>query len=250
MLLHRVLRPVGARLQIVRQRLLCCFMTSTTKWPKKILGCRLRQVMRSTRKCYETLMQSWGDPLHSIPVMVNYGFNGSYEDAVTDADKQKNVVFVSTNDGMLHAIDAKTGEELSAFMPKEILEETAFREADPQLEQPGNRRVTYGLDGTWTVWRQGASDSAPDKVYLFGGMRRGGKNYYAIDYTNPEKPKILWVLKGGEGDFGNMGQSWADPTFGFVKIGGDRVPVLAIGGGYSSEDHDNATDVSYSDQEV
>ena len=219
------------------------------KVAKEDLGLPASASDEKHQKMHETLMQSWGDPLHSIPVMVNYGFNGSYEDAVTDADKQKNVVFVSTNDGMLHAIDAKTGEELSAFMPKEILEETAFREADPQLEQPGNRRVTYGLDGTWTVWRQGASDSAPDKVYLFGGMRRGGKNYYALDYTNPEKPKILWVLKGGEGDFGNMGQSWADPTFGFVKIGGDRVPVLAIGGGYSSEDHDNATDVSYSDQE-
>ncbi|MEE2604465.1 MAG: PilC/PilY family type IV pilus protein [Pseudomonadota bacterium] len=219
-----------------------------SKVSKEALGLAPTASDEKHQKMHETLLQSWGDPLHSIPVMVNYGYTGSYDDAISDADKQNNVVFVSTNDGMLHAIEAKTGKELSVFMPKEILEQTAFREAGPQLQQPGNKRVTYGLDGSWSVWRKGATDSAPEKVYLFGGMRRGGQNYYALDYTNPEKPQLLWVMKGGEGDFGNMGQSWADPTFGFIKVDGDRVPVLAIGGGYSPENHDNAADISYSDK--
>lgn len=218
------------------------------KVSKEALGLAPTASDEKHQKMHETLLQSWGDPLHSIPVMVNYGYIGSYEDAVSDADKQKNVVFVSTNDGMLHAIEAKTGKELSVFMPQEILGQTAFREAGPQLQQPGNKRVTYGLDGSWSVWRKGAADSAPEKVYLFGGMRRGGQNYYALDYTNPEKPELLWVMKGGEGDFGNMGQSWSDPTFGFIKVDGDRVPVLAIGGGYSPDNHDNAADISYSDK--
>ena len=49
----------------------------------------------------------WGDPMHSVPVLVDYSGD--------------NVVFVSTNGGMLHAIDAKTGKEIYSFMPKEFL---------------------------------------------------------------------------------------------------------------------------------
>lgn len=221
------------------------------KVSKEALGLAASDTDEKHQQMYEFLMRSWGDPLHSVPLLVNFGYAGDYADAIKDADKQDNTVFVSTNDGMLHAIDAKTGQEISAFMPYEMLQQTAFRASEPapKLAQPGNRRVTYGLDSSWTAWRKGAATEGPENVYLFGGMRRGGKNYYAVDYTNRKNPKLLWVAEAGKSGFMKLGQTWSEPTFGYVSIGGKNVPVLAIGGGYSANDHDNANDVSYSDQE-
>lgn len=195
------------------------------------------------------LMNAWGDPLHSVPILINYSFNGAFEDAVGNPDQQDNVIFVSTNDGMLHAVDALTGKEHSAFMPYEILQQTAYRYGSPKLLQPDSRRVTYGLDSSWTVWRKGVNSAAAEAVYAFGGMRRGGKNYYAVDYSNRAAPKLLWVAKGGEGAFSDMGQTWSEPTFGFISVGGNKVPVLVFGGGYSPADHDDATSVSTNDRE-
>lgn len=195
------------------------------------------------------LMNSWGDPLHSVPILVNYGYSGDYDSAVSNPDLQDNTILVSTNDGMLHAVDAATGKEHSAFMPYEILQQTAYRYGEPKLLQPDSRRVTYGLDSSWTVWRKGASNESPDGVYAFAGMRRGGKNYYAVNYSNRSAPKLMWVAEGGQGAFADLGQTWSEPTFGFIKVSDQKIPVLVFGGGYSPDDHDDATTISTSDKE-
>src|SRR5690606_12012823 len=52
-----------------------------------------------------------GDPLHSKPVVVTYG---------GDDENLDFTVFMTTNDGYLHAIDAQTGKEHFAFIPKEV----------------------------------------------------------------------------------------------------------------------------------
>ncbi len=54
-----------------------------------------------------------GDPFHVRPSTVIYG---------GDVDNPDAVIFVSTNDGMMHAIDANTGAELWAYVPEETLE--------------------------------------------------------------------------------------------------------------------------------
>lgn len=201
------------------------------------------------QQMFAYLMNSWGDPLHSVPILVNYGFSGSFEDAAGNPDQQDNTILVSTNDGMLHAVDAKTGKEHSAFMPYEMLLQTADRYAEPKMLQPDNRRVTYGLDSSWTVWRKGPNNESAEAVYAFGGMRRGGKNYYAVNYSNRAAPKLMWVAKGGSGAFPEMGQTWSEPTFGFIKVSDNKIPVLVFGGGYSPDDHDDLTTVSTADKE-
>ena len=54
------------------------------------------------------------DVLHSSPAILNYE---------TNADEAKTVVylFYMSNDGILHAVDTKTGQEKWAFMPEEAL---------------------------------------------------------------------------------------------------------------------------------
>ncbi|MEH6498004.1 MAG: PilC/PilY family type IV pilus protein [Pseudoalteromonas distincta] len=180
----------------------------------------------------QELQTMWGDPLHSVPLMVNYG----------GADN--NYVFVSTNAGMLHAINTQNGNEVSAFMPYEIMIKADQYTVDRQPLTDDNKRQTYGLDGTWTAWRRPGitASAAPSKVYLYGGMRRGGRSYYALDVTNPAEPEMLWQINNETSGFSAMGQTWSTPTLTTIpdtSTANGRRPVLIFGGGYSAEDHDD-----------
>ncbi len=176
------------------------------------------------------------DPLHSKPVLVSYG--GTEENP-------KITLFVATNGGFLHAINAGAdatlaeGEERFAFMPNELL---------PNLDILANNSGAhpYGLDGDVTAWvndiNGDASISGDDHVYVYVGMRRGGNNYYALDVTNPNAPTLKWVIKGGGGlegttGFSELGQSWSRPTVTTIKDdsadSGTRT-VLIFGGGYDT----------------
>src|SRR5690606_38394989 len=121
----------------------------------------------SRMRMFDSLKTVWGDPMHSTPLMVNYG-------------KDQNYVFVTTNGGMLHIIDTDSGREAATFMPYELFKEaTKFTIAKPKLTQE-NRRQIYGLDGSWVAWRKPGEtlEDKPEQVYIYGGMRRGGNHYY------------------------------------------------------------------------
>lgn len=196
------------------------------------------------------LLTGWGDPLHTEPRLVNYGYTGTFEEAAEDASKQDNVVFVSTNDGILHAIDPTSGGEYFAYIPGEELAKTASRYDPIDLDAADPRRSTYGLDGGITVWRRSnASDPSknPEHVFLYLGQRRGGNAYYAVDATNKTSPKLMWKIDGSQADFKNLGQTWSTPTLAQVSINGSAVPVLIFGGGYSDTEHDDKTMVSTGD---
>lgn len=186
------------------------------------------------------LRTMWGDPLHSVPVMVNYG-----------EDAENNYVFVSTNGGMLHAIDTEDGSEAFAFMPHEILQKANLYTTSRPPLRVNNTRQTYGLDGSWVAWRKGGANAmdAPEAVYLYGGMRRGGRNYYALNVTDPTEPEMLWQVNNSSDDLEGLGQTWSTPTLTSVPDGTGRdVPIIVVGGGYSPNDHDNNAALSTGDE--
>ena len=184
-----------------------------------------------------------GGVLHSQPVLVNYGYTGTDPVAAqTNADLQKNMVFFSSMEGMLHAANARTGIEAFAFMPKEALATSPRLAINPEQPLP-----EFGLDLTWTVHRvdanadlqitgTGGSAATEDKVWLFGGMRMGGRNYYALNVTDPTvAPTLKWVIEGGNGVFANLGETWSKPVVGQIKINDTLTDVLFFGGGYDRE---------------
>tara|TARA_A200000159_G_scaffold106627_1_gene99325 strand:+ start:2511 stop:6584 length:4074 start_codon:yes stop_codon:yes gene_type:complete len=154
-----------------------------------------------------------GDPIHSQPIIVNYGTNDS-------------AIFVATNHGMLHSIDTETGDENFAIMPKELLPniEHFYKDASSFDHK-------YGLDGDMVLRTVG------NKMYLYVGMRRGGRNYYVFDVTQKTSPKLVYKLEGGTGSLSKLGETWSRPTITKVKIGGVVKDVMIVGGGY-----DNAQD--------
>ena len=170
-----------------------------------------------------------GDPLHARPTIVTYG--GS----TVDPNPDDSVIFTPTNDGFLHAVNARTGRELWAFVPPELVGRLVDLYRDPVVSAR-----TYGLDGDVRVLRFDANQngvidaSAGDKVYIYFGMRRGGRFYYALDVTDRNNPKLLWKL--GPNLLPGVGETWSTPAITRVKIDGEVQNgenfVLIMGGGY------------------
>ncbi len=170
-----------------------------------------------------------GDPLHSNPVVINYGGTDANPDIT---------LFAATNEGFLHAIDTRDGTEVFSFIPQELLPNL-----DLLYKNSGATSHPYGLDGPLTVWANdvnnngvlqtpaGATESG-EHAYLYAGMRRGGKDFFALDVTNRSSPVLKWVIKGGQGNFAELAQTWSRPQLARIKSGGASRTVLLFGGGY------------------
>jgi len=154
------------------------------------------------------------DPLHSTPFVVSYG---------ADEATGETLVFFGDNQGLLHAIDTKTGIEKWAFMPKELLKLQSTLKSNNEYADTGH---IYGLDGDIT----GATING--KKYLYVGMRRGGRSYYGFNITDKDKPTLAWKITGGSGDFKELGQSWSKPIKTKITIGNNTKEVLIFAGGY------------------
>jgi type IV pilus assembly protein PilY1 len=62
-------------------------------------------------------------------------------------------------------------------------------------------------------------------------MRRGGKNYYGLDVTDPERPRLMWTIEKG-GDFAELGYTFSNPRVGLVETASGPRPALMFAGGY------------------
>lgn len=162
-----------------------------------------------------------GDPLHARPVTLDYG---------TDASDV--VVFVTTNDGYLHAVDADDGAELWAYVPGRLLGRQAELLADPP--SPTRR---YGLDGEMRLYIDGDDgepglDTSRERAILLFGMGRGGDAVFALDVTEPAAPELLWSIDRNSADFAAIGQVWDAPDVTRVDVGGTISTAVVLTGGY------------------
>ncbi|MBB1295257.1 MAG: type IV pilus assembly protein PilY1 [Pseudoalteromonas rhizosphaerae] len=161
----------------------------------------------------------FGDPLHSKPVTIDYG-SGDIR------------ILIGTNAGFLHMFQDK-GKDVSetwSFIPSSL-----YKILTPLRNNLADTKV-YGVDGPITVFfddadRDGVVE-AGDRVWAFFGMRRGGNQYYALDITNPDVPKLMWTIQGGSGVYKELAQTWSAPTVSYIK--GKKEPVLIFGAGFDT----------------
>ena len=176
----------------------------------------------------------FGDALHSRPLPINYGSIAGYNDSTNPGI----FIAVASDDGMLRMIrnttggGAESGEEMWAFMPR------ASMGAQKVLRANGvGMRHPYTLDGApvaliYDKNQDGSISSGDgDRVLLFVGMRRGGKNYYGLDVTNPESPELIWTIGKG-GDFAELGLTFSTPRVGLVQTDSGPRPAVMFAGGY------------------
>ena len=183
------------------------------------------------------VLRHMGDPLHARPAVVNYGGD------VGHADARDSVVYVPTNDGFLHAFDSKTGRELWSFIPQSLLGRLVDLYANH-----GVVSRSYGLDGDvrvlqFDVNQDGIIDrAAGDRVWIYFGMRRGGREYFALDVTDRNNPQLKFVI--GPGDLPGIGETWSTPAVARVNVAGavqnGEKLVLIFGGGYDDAEENNA----------
>jgi len=174
----------------------------------------------------------FGDILHSRPVIIDY-------------TSILRVVYVGTNDGMLHAINDTDGTERWAFIPPDLLPELKNM---VESTVPGHQ---YYVDGSVKVYIKDVNhngyieDAQGDKAIIVFGERGGGTSYTALDVTNPNDPQYLWRVDNANSTItgipnpttilSQLGQSWSEPEIGKVKAGANEGIVAIIGGGYSSD---------------
>ncbi len=169
-----------------------------------------------------------GDPLHSQPQLVTYGGTDQNPDIT---------LYAMTNEGFLHAFNTSDGSEQFAFIPKDLLVNL-----NTLYQNVAGQAKVYGFDGPLSIrinnnGNRAILSSEQDYVYLYGGLRRGGKSYYALDVTTCTAPRLKWAIKGGVvtangNPFAELGQTWSKATASRIKVGGAIKNVLIMGGGY------------------
>ncbi len=173
-----------------------------------------------------------GDVLHSRPAVINYGRNGP-------ADENDVYAFYGSNDGVFRAVKGGTGTdggtEAWGFIPKEFFGKLKRLRDDAPAISSGQKKP-YFVDGSVSVYQEDSNGDGAlvaadgDKVYLYMGMRRGGRLLYALDVSDPENPAMLWRRDNTSPGFAEMGQTWSAPVV--ANVPGYMNPVLIMGAGY------------------
>ncbi len=216
-----------------------------------------------------------GAVMHSAPLLLTNkgrtGYDAVNKKIITE-NREDYILFGSTQ-GLLHVVRAKDyldadgssagGKEVFAFVPNEMIENQskAFLSADKTAG--GTANLFYGVDAPWTAYTEYVPDSdgnltvgtgkeltdgtsTEGKQLVYGGLRMGGRSYYALDLHDMSDPALKFHINPADRKvyFNNtsktyselqyMGQSWSKPKIEWVSWKGQRKLVMFVGGGYDA----------------
>jgi hypothetical protein len=157
-----------------------------------------------------------GSLIHSRPIVVHYGGDQS-------------VIYAGANDGMFHAFDNVTGEELWAFIPPNLL---------PKLKNLNGNLIEFFVDGSPKAYLERDGSGNLTKAILIFGQRRGGNRYIALDVTDRYSPRVLYEIGPSTTGFAQLGQTWSTPRIAKIKNGTGTKWVAFFAGGYDVNQDD------------
>ncbi|MDK1684487.1 hypothetical protein [Acinetobacter terrestris] len=226
-----------------------------------------------------------GAVMHSTPVLLTQsGTVAENSDGSVNTVNRDDYLLFGTTQGVLHVVKAgksneistvgnTAGEEVFAFVPQEMLSAQGKAFLDPpqtvdatNTNSNGMNNLYYGVDGAWTAHTEYVynytdeefkvydSSSKYGKQWVYGGLRMGGRSYYALDLTKiaestSNQPKVKFRINPVAGsvdrysdtgtavttpysNLNKMGESWSKPTIANVQWKGKRRLVMFVGGGY------------------
>lgn len=236
-------------------------------------------------------LRNIGSVMHSIPVLLTQSGKVTYDTNVNTSDRDDYLLF-GTTQGVLHVVQAGLesettdsaytgGKEVFAFVPQEMLDsQPRALLSEEESGENGMDSLHYGVDGSWVAHTEyvykadedkfvtqynAGTVAAPNwkkgKQWVYGGMRMGGRSYYALDLTDITNPSIKFridpttskvytsattttktattttttpITNYTYSHLAKMGQSWSKPVIANVQWKGKRRLVMFVGGGYDS----------------
>ena len=208
-----------------------------------------------------------GDIVNSRPVYIGAP-KGAYLDSndpgytafVSTYKSRKPMVYVGSNDGMLHAFDDANGDESWAYIPHPTYSANVKGSADCAVVPVSGPGCVLGTlayqDGAFPKFQHHFHvDSTPRVIdanfdvasvggdwrsLLVGGMGKGGKSYYALDVTDPSlvvdeasaAKHVLWEFTDD-----NLGYTYGQPMIAKTRAFGGKWAVI-VPSGYNSADGD------------
>jgi type IV pilus assembly protein PilY1 len=187
---------------------------------------------------YRDRQWALGDTVNAVPLYISaprFNFSDATDPTylkwkTTSAVANRTpALYIGANDGMLHAFNANTGDEMWAFIPRQVA---------PGLYKLADRSYAtkhqYYVDGSpisMDVW-----DGSSWRTILVGGLNAGGRGYYAIDVTVPNAPNALWEICHDKNLCKvwdeNMGYSFGNPVI--TKRASDGKWVVLVTSGYNN----------------
>ena len=220
-----------------------------------------------------------GAVMHSTPLLltqsgkITVGSGG-----VLDTKVRDDYLLFGSTQGLLHVVhagknatDPNRGKEVFAFAPNEMMQNQKTAFLSETSSTGGKNNLFYGIDAPWTAFTQyvaksdgtltvtdsgrtvketddGEAISLKGLQWVYGGLRMGGKSYYALDlsdlgnpslkfHIDPENQKIYnsATTKSDVTALSYMGKSWSKPTIAYINFGGVKKLVMFVGGGYDME---------------
>lgn len=176
-----------------------------------------------------------GDIVDSSPVYVGAA-NGLYSDSSysnfisTTLSSRTPMLYIGSNDGMLHGINASNGNEAFAFIPNGV-----FANLYNLTSSAYNSSHLFFVNGSPQAGDVLFADNTWHTV-LVGGENAGGKTLYALDITSPQNlttetllaKAVLWEFTDTD-----MGYSFSKPTITKVNATASSFAVF-FGNGYNS----------------
>lgn len=167
-----------------------------------------------------------GDIVESQPAYLgkpNYYYIDSGYTEFKEANKSRaGTLFAGANDGMLHAFDAATGNELWAFVPTPVISSLWWLADD--MYSTNHRNYVNGSPIISDVY-----DGTKWRTILVGGLNGGGRGYYALDVTDPSTPSLLWEFTSD--DDSNLGFTFGYPV---ITKKSDGTWVVLLTSGYNN----------------
>jgi hypothetical protein len=203
--------------------------------------------------------------------------DSEYPAFVEDNEDRRSLIFVGANDGMLHAIDGRTGVEVWAFIPFNLLPklrtlrdgqpidgfdyfmDSSVKVADVKVGDPGEWKtaiiVGQGAGGTFYQAFDATLEGMPSSVT---GSAPGEVGQMLSYFSTADRIRFLWsfpdysyfdhtygtygdVTSAAPVELKTVGQSWSDPAVGQVESPTSPYTVI-VGSGfmpYSKEQQAN-----------
>lgn len=229
-----------------------------------------------------------GSVMHSTPLLLTQSGKISVgSGGVLDTTDRDDYLLFGSTQGLLHVVhagknatDSNRGKEVFAFAPNEMMQNQKAAFLSESSSTGGKTSLFYGIDAPWTAFTQYIAKSDGtltvkdsgrtvketddgDEIalkglqWVYGGLRMGGRSYYALDLSDLDTPSLKFhidpenqtIYKSNSTvtdvtALSYMGQSWSKPTIAYVKFGGEKKLVMFVGGGYDAGYENAAYDQS------